>query len=151
MGIDIKARKPQNEDGRWYQNSWWGWRPVAEYVLEHVSLPEKETEYWGSNDGQKVSAKSAVKIADYIDAALGSGELQTYVAERDAALAALPDEPCEYCKTTGTRHWDDGDRECNVCHGNGKVRPVGTWYRLTVEEVKSFGAFCRKSGGFEIW
>jgi len=151
MGIDIKARKPQNEDGRWYQNNWWGWRPIAEYVLEHVSLPEKETEYWQSNDGQKVSAKSARKIAEHIDAAAACGWLAEYVQGRDEMLAALPDLPCHYCEETGTRHWEDGPKECNVCHGEKKVRPMDTWYRLTVEEGKEFGAFCRTSGGFEIW
>jgi hypothetical protein len=103
MGFDIKARKPTGKDeaDHWYQNNCWGWRPLATYVLEHVSIPAKERVYWQSNDGQKVSASSAVRIADHIGAAAASGELAA--TWPNGMHGSRPCLPCKYCNQTGTR------------------------------------------------
>ena len=59
MGFDIYGLQPENEKGKYFRNNVWGWKPLADYVLSYTEVPEKESKYWYTNDGQKVSKETA--------------------------------------------------------------------------------------------
>jgi len=39
MGFDIYGSSPKSEKGKYFRNSVWWWRPLAEFVLEHCDVP----------------------------------------------------------------------------------------------------------------
>lgn len=73
MGFDILGRRAKSEKGEYFRNNVWWWRPLAAYVLDNVDMPDIETKEWGTNSGQKVSATTALRIADTLDALIVSG------------------------------------------------------------------------------
>ncbi|SLH40554.1 Uncharacterised protein [Mycobacteroides abscessus subsp. massiliense] len=79
-------------------------------------------------------------------AQISSGYVGQYAKEYAERLDALADEQCRYCDSTGIR---EGQR-CNVCRGDGKVRPSETWYPFSEENVREFAEFLEGCGGFEI-
>lgn len=151
MGFDISGLKATSETGEYFRNNVWWWRPLADYVLDNVVLPSEETENWGTNDGQEVSAKSALKIADTLDALVKSGHTAKHSKEYKAKMKSAPLEECTFCKGTGKRNDEYVKGKCNSCSGKGKVKPFYTNYPFSVENVKDFADFCRDSGGFRIW
>jgi DnaJ-class molecular chaperone len=151
MGFDVYGKAARSEKGEYFRNNVWWWRPLAEYVLGSVEMSQEEQEEWHSNSGQKVSAKTASRIADRLCALIASGETAQYQERYEAELAALPLETCELCRGTGRRNDEFAKGECNGCDGKGQRQAWATHYPFSVENVKDFADFCRDSGGFEIW
>jgi DnaJ-class molecular chaperone len=94
------------------------------------------------------------------------------VAERDERIAAAPLETCIWCDGLGV--WEQSERQCPchgsqdqcitckgtgiyekrqcpLCAGQRKRKPLDAGYFLTVDGVREFAAFVLASGGFEIW
>lgn len=141
----------QTKPGAYYQDSWWGWRPLARMLCALWPEITARCTYWQSNDGDGLNALYAAKLAKALETALKDGTVADYIEARNARHRAMPDEPCKYCKATGTRtDLDDGPRQCNVCKGAGKNRPRDEAYVLDLQSVKDFAVFCRHSGGFGI-
>jgi hypothetical protein len=89
---------------------------------------------------------------------LGSGvmkvtktNIQEYHTKIDREMAA------EAIKETMIAVTINDEREghlepCECCHGVGLLNPASTpHYRASEDNVREFAAFCRDSGGFEIW
>ena len=124
MGYDLIGTKPANKKGIYFRNNIWWWHHLAEFVLNHVELPKKETQYWHSNNGQKVRKASADKIAKFLFAACKNTRKYSrwkkdYFVAADKMLAAMK-FPIE-----GEKYW--------------------AW-----KNVKDFATFCKHSGGFRI-
>jgi hypothetical protein len=175
MGFDVYGKAPKAEVGEYFRNNVWWWHPLAEYVLEHMQLPENDGLEWNMNNGYEVSAASAehhrirrrldggrptgrtqylcddiraaLEIAERLGELVANGETAKYVAARDAELASLADAPCAFCDGKGTSQ----GKTCLNCEGKGVTRPWITNYLFTVENVEEFAAFCRESGGFTIY
>ena len=47
--------------------------------------------------------------------------------------------------------WANEMKGCNVCKGDGKVKPFSTSYKFRASLVRRFVDFCSNSGGFKIW
>lgn len=159
MGFDLNGIKPNAEVGIYFRNNVWWWRPLAEYVMaicEDIFL-EGETEYWQSNDGQRVSAKTAQNIASRLNEQVEAGKTKRYADKYEAERAAIPKLVCRYCKGTGDRKdleppsWKKECGGCNACHGSGKVEVNSAGYPFSEDNVKEFAKFCESSGGFEIY
>lgn len=150
MGFDVYGKSPISEKGEYFRNNVWFWGPLATFVLEYCDVPEDEAEYWGSNDGQIVSAATAYKIAERLDSLLRSGMVKKYEQEREKWLESLPNKKCDLCHGTGYRNDEYMKGTCNGCLGKGTVRPWETNYPFYEENVEEFMEFCRESGGFEI-
>ena len=151
MGYDLYGVRATSEKGEHFRNSVWWWHPLAEYVLDNVDIPEEERHGWHSNSGQKVSARTATKIAKVLHAKLASGEVKQYAEEYAKALEALPRVPCRLCQGSGKRDDDLVHGQCNACNGAGRVKDWATHYPFEEENMKEFAAFCADSGGFTIW
>ena len=158
MGMDVFGKKPSAEVGEYFRNNAWWWRPLAGFVCERYPAIASACTYWGSNDGDGLDAAGAVALADALEADLASGYVQSWADQYEATLAALPMEPCTLCGGTGARtdevgqsHGLDKPGGCNGCGGRGECEPWARAYPFSVENVAEFAAFCRASGGFEIW
>ncbi|WP_448812057.1 hypothetical protein [Agromyces bauzanensis] len=164
MGMDVYGNAPTGEVGSYFRNNVWWWRPLAEFVTESFPEQTEGCTYWHSNDGDGLDGEGAIALADALDAALASGAVAEYATTREATLAALPMEPCEWCHATGIRTDEVGRRNgldkprdpvtgtggCNACSGTGQREPFARSYAFSEENVREFAAFVRASGGFAI-
>ena len=166
MGMDVYGKS-----GNYFRRNIWGWHSLGEYITETFPEIAGACTYWHTNDGDGLDAAGAAALADAIDAAVAGGSAARYVAERDARIAAMPDEICRWCSGTGIRTDEVGlsmkqperpiteeghPRQgqvgwCNGCDGRGTHRPSDASYHLEVDDLREFAAFMRESGGFEIW
>lgn len=150
MGFDLYGVQAKSENGEYFRNNVWWWRPLASYVLENVALPEEGKELWHTNDGHLVSEKTAVEIADTLARLVEEGHTARYEKEYQRELDALPLDICGLCAGTGQRNDRFVKGTCNACGGAGKVKNFATNYPFSVDNVREFAAFCRESGGFTI-
>lgn len=158
MGFDLNGIKPTAEVGVYFRNNCWWWRPLAEYVLSACDdlFEDGETKYWQSNDGQIVSISTAIKIAERLQAMINSGHVTRYADRYIKEQEDTPQMECKCCNGTGWRddlepEWREACNGCNACHGTGKVDQPTIRYPFSTENVAEFAAFCKDSGGFEIW
>ncbi|MCC0007728.1 MAG: hypothetical protein H6876_06340 [Hyphomicrobiaceae bacterium] len=156
MGMDVFGKAPTSKEGEYFRNNVWWWRPLADICVALAPEICAECEHWQSNDGDGLKESSAMALAAVLDARLADGTVAKLVADRDAWLAALPDEPCDLCQGKGVRSdelaikngWDK--KPCNACEGKGTVRPWETRYQQDEENVREFANFLKASGGFSI-
>lgn len=156
MGMDVFGKAPTAKVGEYFRNNVWWWRPLADLCQSLAPDICAACEHWHSNGGDGLGADDAMALAAVLEARLSDGTVAKVLKERDARLAAMPDEPCHLCHGKGVRSddlaiangWDKGP--CNACEGTGKQRPWETHYPQDVENVREFAAFCKASGGFEI-
>jgi hypothetical protein len=153
--MDVSGKAPTAEVGNHFRNNIWSWHPLWEYVCEVAThLTEGIDGHY--NDGDGLADVAAIQLAALLSEEIANGRTANYAAKRDCYLASLPDEPCELCNTTGTRHdglsigLETADFPCNGCGGKGAVRPWCTDYGFSVDNVAEFRDFAAASGGFEI-
>ena len=68
------------------------------------------------NDGYFINEGKSKKITKRLTELLDSGEVKKYEKGYMEHLNSIPLEDCKYCDGSGTRTWDDGDKNCNVCN-----------------------------------
>jgi len=171
MGMDVFGLEPTSEEGKYFRRNVWGWRPLAQLCLALAPQECKPCTHWGSNDGDGLNGKQAKRLALKLQCFLENGTVATYIAERNAWVAALPRETCKICQGTGIRDDALGRRSgddkrkiddpahprygqtgwCNGCDGRGDEPAWDSHYSVTEDCVKEFAAFLMASGGFEIW
>lgn len=137
VGFDVYGIKPKNKKGEYFRNNAWWWRRLADFILDHVNLPKKETEYWHSNDGQKVSEKSALKIAAYLRDALKS---------KDFFEGWIKNSEKQYAERGKTSALSIIGEDAKKDPDFGKCNHPFDW-----RNVEEFAEFCENSGGFEIY
>ena len=163
MGMDVYGAS-----GNYFRRSIWGWRPLADYIVDEHTSYAQFCNYWHSNDGDGLDADQSIWLADAMQEALEDGSALEYIVQRNADLARLPEETCAQCKGTGIRTdevgikfgWPDKIAErgpragqkgsCNGCGGAGTTPAWDTNYSLDVDDIVEFIDFLRKSEGFEI-
>jgi hypothetical protein len=176
--MDISGKAPTTEEGSYFRNNVWFWRPVAEWIEEKAPELYAKNPYWHSNDGGGLNAKDSLALAEQIEASIADGSMAEYAVIRLAAIATLPREECKICHGTGIRSDATGwkmrqperviaahDKEegavddhprlgqtgwCNGCRGYGSTPHWASNYSFTVENMAEFATFLRGSGGFEI-
>ena len=151
MGFDLYGQRAKSKRGEYFRNNVWWWRPLAEYVLENVSIPEEEAKDWQYNNGTEVSEETALHIADTLDALIESRHTAQYERDYKRRLESLPPERCRVCHGTGKRNDKAVKGKCSACLGKGEVENFDMLYPFNVENVREFAQFCRESGGFRIW
>ena len=158
MGMDVMGRNAKSEMGEYFRRSVWGWRPLWIYVEDmHVDTASK-VKNAQTNDGDGLNEDDAYALGLKLYNDIADGSAARYVSERDATIAALPDEPCKYCDATGIRTDTvgvsmgmDKKKTCNACDSKGKVRPWEAHYSLDVDDIREFADFLVESGGFSIY
>jgi len=182
MGFDIYGLKPTAEVGEYFRNNVWWWHPLWSYICDNTGnlLSDKQKNLGHSNDGIRISARQAKKIAERLSSLVADGSVAKYAKARETFFNALPDVGCDLCKGSGWRDdelvteffhnaTDEQRKEkfkvltppdqpdktqiymkCNACDGTGKKRPWITNYPFDEENVKEFIEFAKHSGGFRI-
>lgn len=158
MGMDVMGKNAKTETGEYFRRNVWGWRPLWGYALTmHADIASKVS-HGQSNDGDGLDADDAYKLGLALYEDIADGVAAKYVADRDAKIAALPLNDCEWCDGTGTRTDRVGvemgmvERKwCNGCEGAGKVKSSESMYDLNVDDIREFADFLVECGGFEIW
>ena len=163
MGMDLYGAS-----GNYFRRSVWGWRPLADYIIDEHPDIASHCQYWHSNDGDGLNEDWSERLADALQQDVTDGAAAAYIAQRDADLAALPEEPCPHCDATGIRTdevgvrygWPDKVAErgpragqkgsCNACGGAGTEPNWSTFYSLELDDIIEFIDFLRNSKGFSI-
>jgi len=154
----------QQQEGTYFRNNVWWWRPLAEYIIDHTKcVDEKDRDEWHSNGGHEVDEQQANAIADQLEHLLKTGHVETfahdYEQERkecaeyndkvDVLFQRLREKvkketgkdlaPADYPKADH----DEWERLYK------KLKHTAN-YPFTVDNVKEFISFARNSGGFRI-
>lgn len=170
MGMDVMGLEPTSEQGSYFRNNVWWWRPLWNYCEEVApALCDGVSGHY--NDGDGLDSVSASELATVLFAEIESGRTEQYRLNYYAQLAELPREDCSLCEATGIRTDEVGvsngqptralspevaslvGREigwCNGCDGVGTKEHWATHYPFSVENVREFAEFVRDSGGFGI-
>lgn len=151
MGMDVYGNKPKNEDGEYFRNNVWWWRPLWDYCLDNYPSIAGKVEHGHSNDGDGLNASDAKKLAILLKKDIDSGKVQRFADQRELELNALPLEDCQYCLATGMRNDKYVQGKCNSCEGTGKIKNWLTHYPFEVDNVISFQRFLDNCGGFKIF
>ncbi len=151
MGMDVYGDKPKNEDGKYFRNNVWWWRPLWDYCLENYPSIAGKVEDGHSNSGYGLNASDSKKLAIMIKKDIDSGKVEQYSVNRKIELESLPLENCQYCLATGIRNDEYVKGKCNSCEGTGKIKSWLTHYPFDVENVISFQRFLDNCGGFKIF
>ena len=171
MGMDVIGNNPSTEQGEYFRNNVWWWRPLWDYctdVAPHL-CGEVSGHY---NDGDGLDEQGARELAVILRSNIEGGYTAAYEAEYNEYIASLPRHKCDLCEGTGIRTDKVGQdmgmptRElepevaiivgrthgwCNSCRGEGKVDDFNAGYPFSVENVQEFAAFLEGCGGFKIW
>ena len=155
MGVDVYGNAPTTEQGEYFRNNVWAWRPLADYIIDTSPQIAAGCCSWFTNDGEGLNAKDSTALADALQAEIDAGHTESYAKIRDAEIAAMPNMPCRICGGTGRRlpspDVGPGELPCNGCDETGSVRPWDSHYPFWVENVQGFVTFLRGCGGFKIW
>lgn len=156
MGFDLYGEAATLEEGKYYRNNCWHWRPLWDLCFHlFPSVLSWEDHSKGQyNDGHFIDARKAGLLAVKIKQAVDSGRIDDYIDAYNERLGKIPLIPCVLCRKTGIRKdavaAANNMTVCNGCNGGGWVKDSETWYRLTKENVIEFANFARLSGGFKI-
>jgi hypothetical protein len=152
--MDVYGTKPTSPEGEYFRRNVWGWHPLAQ--LCHDLAPEitAKCEYWHSNDGEGLDADAAGELASVLQEHLATGEVASYIRQRDSWLAGLPDEPCYGCDGVGVIERSREDRvpgACRACGGKGHTTNFKKHYFLHEDDVGEWITFLKSCGGFKIY
>jgi hypothetical protein len=159
MGMDVYGKNPTTEEGKYFRNNVWWWRPLADYCIQTAPEVAGKCRYWHTNDADGLDADDSIKMADALDKELESGRTDRFARVRASDLERKPKITCSICAGTGTRKpvptVGAGDPKadgipCNGCGGSGHTEDYATYYGFDVDNVRKFVAFLRGCGGFEI-
>lgn len=155
MGFDVYGKRPISQEGEYFRNNVWYWRPLWKFVCESCNdfLTIKDFQKGESNSDLVIAKVKAEKIAKRLKYLLKIGAVKRYEEEYKKKVDNMPDVACNLCKGTGTRNDKYTlfkDTLCNTCKGTGKVKPFATYYPFEEDNVREFAKFCANSGGFSI-
>ena len=159
-GMDIYGRKPTGERGKYFRNDVWWWGPLAATatcIAPDICAPCK---HWHTNDRDGLDAAGALALAEALQKEINANRTDAYARRYASDQEMMPNEPCSMCAGTGVRtsgphrgagYLKEGGIKCNRCQGNGYARPWASDYAFSTDNVASFAAFLRESGGFVIF
>lgn len=172
MGMDVMGHNPTIEEGEYFRNNIWWWRPLWSWICdEFPQLVGDDPDLGHYNDGYGLDEDESVALADALDGALDRGVVRVMEQEFNRQKAELPFEDCKWCEATGIRTDEVGISQgmdveelpehdaiilgrthgtCNACRGHGKTENFASWYHFSESNVKEFSVFLRHCGGFGI-
>ena len=71
MGMDVYGKNPTSENGKYFRNNVWWWRPLAEYCKQIAPEITSKIKYLQSNDGDGLQTQEDCNIlADKLQEAI---------------------------------------------------------------------------------
>jgi hypothetical protein len=174
MGMDVYGNSPTTQNGEYFRNNVWWWRPLADYILsQHGEIATNgcSEEYWHSNSGGGLNEEGAKALAMALRHDLETGRVAEYERKYNEYLASLDREECDLCNATGIRTDAVGvemgmpTKElspetqiltgrthgwCNACDGVGTKEHWAMGYPFSQDNVREFAEFLEGCGGFQI-
>ena len=161
MGMDVYGKDPSSDQGEYFRNNVWYWRPLwsfCEFASPQVTAKVAHSQF---NDGDGLNAEDTLILAKDIQRCIDDGTLNLWANDYQHYKDSLPLIECTYCNQTGLRTWEpnsfqnDTDqpiiKKCNVCNGEGNYKHELYSYPFELDNVHNFLKFLESSGGFEIW
>jgi hypothetical protein len=156
-----RAKWHAENPGDYYQDNWWGWRPIVE-LIEIVNIEKDlglDTSCYGSNDGagpddQETCDRLADALAEKLtELILKNPELTDDSDEIYLMLGSWVNEDGSFIdKKVSDKLTEDFDYGQLMLTGvvtkNGLAFSA---HATTLGRIKRFIAFLRECGGFEIW
>ncbi len=163
--FELKDQYQEDNPGDYFRNNVWFWRPLWNFVCGACEdiLTIEDMNAGGTNSGDRISEKKAVKIGKRLSELLADGtvdeihrkhELQRLEAEaHNKEVKAEMDKVSEACKK---EHGEDlvpanypepYKSEWNELHAKEKF---SAHYPFDRGNIENFAKFCLDSGGFEI-
>jgi len=161
MGFDLMSTgNHKTKKGEYYRNNVWGWRPLAQYIIEHTNcVSEKDAERWAYNDGHEVTEQEAKAIAKQLKHLIKKGHTQKHYEEyeKERKKAETYNEKVQK-QLKAFEERVGKDKAPNDYSKEDKKKWDSIWekrlwsanYPFSVENVKEFAEFCEDSGGFTI-
>lgn len=167
MSFNVIGTKPANKSGESFDINNWGWRPIANYIIETFPTHAARVQYWQSNDGDGLNGRNALQLGEAFRLELTSGRCAAFIAKYEADRKALPLKKCWLCEGSGVRPWPEQESKlltpgqqkkygrthgwCNGCDGSGKQPQDAYHYPMNIKWMEEFCTFLENCGGFEIW
>jgi len=155
MAFEIVGQRPSTKEGEYFRRRSMWWAPLADYMCKVAPEITDQCESWQTNEGDGLDAERAAALANRLDVEIREGRCERYARIHKSMQEKLPEEPCFYCKGTGTKESAPqigaGDMICDYCNGSGIARRL-LWRlgHFSVENVQAFVVFLRGCGGFII-
>lgn len=151
--------------GVYFRSNVWYWRPIVEFLAEHIEiLEEEDLNGLSYNDGYLIDESLADYMGIVIDRANLAGDIDRWIEHKKIRRLLLDKEECTICEGTGVRrdmiargaglepYTKDGIEgyKCNACDGEGKKEPFENNYPYDKKAILDFGKFAKESGGFTV-
>lgn len=134
MGMDVYGRKPRSPEGEYFRANIWSWRPIHEMIEKTNVLPQEMVEDMSYNDGAGPDNKQALLLAAALENMVDGMD-----DDHEFLLTSEISGPIAQMLTALSEQ------------GISVISPRGPVYTTDVSHVREFIAFCRASGGFEVW
>lgn len=157
----VRQEHEDSNPGIYFRNNIWWWRPLWNYVCEVCEevMSDDDIEAGQSNSGDIINAETVDHMITKLNSEIMLRRHVDYEIAYNIRIGELPLMDCDYCDGTGTRHWDDGPQDCNVCNTEytrkegipvGKEKSWESRYPFSAENVEEFVKFLEHSGGIQI-
>jgi hypothetical protein len=170
MGMDVYGLNPKNQEGEYFRNNVWWWRPLWNYCLgnHYVACKVKDGH---SNSGDGLDAKDSLELGLALLNDIANGKVHEYEDSYRKYISELPLEECKYCQGIGIRtdklatQTNISVKElspeniavlakeigwCAACDGDGQVSSFEANYPFNSQNVALFAKFLINCGGFII-
>jgi hypothetical protein len=164
MGMDLYGIKPNSNDGEYFGNNVWWWRPLWYYVEYYCGeiLTPQQIKGGHHNVGQIVFDWQAELLGNRLLQLIKEGSTKAVEIEQNTKYQNFPVRRCIRCLATGEINKDQNrhiafenntnSTSCPECNGKGEIRDIpDEWFPFAEENVRNFAIFCKQSGGFSIW
>ena len=138
MGMDVFGKNENSETGRHFRNSWWYWRPLADFLHDIapdiVNGPCATTDcpdgiiYWQNNDGCGLDDEQSKLLSQTLRSAISEGGIFKW----------------------GRAHGKEVREACEVCDGAPHF-VIEEHYVLCGGNIVNFMDFLDACGGFELY
>jgi hypothetical protein len=83
MGMDVYGKNPTSQQGAYFRNNLWWWRPLARYACEVAPEIAKNCEHWQRNLGDGLNEKDSLALADILQNEIDSGRTAAWVEQHN--------------------------------------------------------------------
>tara|TARA_R100000005_G_C4983963_1_gene192810 strand:- start:20 stop:661 length:642 start_codon:yes stop_codon:yes gene_type:complete len=163
---ELTDKYNKDNPGEYFRNNVWFWRPLWDFVCNTCDdfLTDKDITGGHSNDGHRISATKANRIAKRLNKHLKSGvvdAVQKEAEERAAKArkhnaeveAKLEQIKVDVEEITGKDDLVPRDYPEELYAKWTRINNTKDWndsYPFSKENIQNFATFCEQSGGFEI-
>lgn len=133
MGMDVYGLQPRSRVGEYFRASIWEWPTVLEAISATGVLPQERVDALSFNDGARVSAEEAERLADALAGLMEVDPVPARPVESISHLVQLADQ---------------------VLYQLVREMPKGEVIVSKSDDetlLKRFIEFLRNCGGFEVW